>query len=106
MIAAGRLQHRISIEREAEIVTSAGHVRKTWAPVATVRAEIKNLSSDEFLAGFGDADRQSAVFIIRWVPGVEITSADRIQHNGRTYNIKGVVEIGRKRGLELRAVAA
>lgn len=106
MIAAGKLQHRISIEREAEIVTSAGHVRKTWATIATVRAEVKNLSSDEFLAGFGDADRQSAVFIIRWVPGVEITTADRIQHNGRTYNIKGVVEIGRKRGLELRAVAA
>lgn len=106
MIPAGKLQHQIAIEREVETVSPAGHVRKTWAPIATVRAEVKNLSSDEFLAGFGDADRQSAVFVIRWVPGVEITSADRIQHNGRTYNIKGVIEIGRKRGLELRAVAA
>lgn len=106
MIAAGKLQHRIVIERETETVTTAGHVRKAWAPIAEVRAEIRNLSSDEFLAGFGDADRQSAVFVIRWIPGVEITTADRIAHGGRVFNVKSVIEIGRKRGLELRAVAA
>lgn len=106
MIAAGKLQHQIVIERETETITSAGHVRKVWAPVATVRAEVKNLSTDEFLARFGDADRQSAVFIVRWISGVEITTADRITHGGKTFNIKGVIEIGRKRGLELRGVAA
>jgi len=106
MIPAGKLQHLIAIERETETVSPAGHVRKTWAPVVTVRAEVRNLSSDEFLAGFGDADRQSAVFVIRWIPGVEITTADRIAHGGRVFNVKSVIEIGRKRGLELRAVAA
>lgn len=105
MIAAGRLQHQIAIERETETVTAAGHVRKAWTPIATVRAEIKHLSSDEFLAGFGDADRQSAAFAIRWLPGVTITNADRITHAGKVFNIKSVVEIGRKRGLELRGVA-
>lgn len=105
MIPAGKLQHRIVIERETETVSPAGHVRKTWAHIATVRAEIRNMSSDEFLAGFGDADRQSAVFVIRWLPDMQITTADRIIHGGRVFNIKSVIEIGRKRGLELRAVA-
>lgn len=106
MIAAGKLQHRISIEREAEIVTSAGHVRKTWATIATVRAEIVTATSTEFLAGWGEGDQNAAVFRIRWISGMEITTADRIAHAGKVYNIKSAIEIGRKRGLELRAVAA
>lgn len=106
MIAAGKLQHQIIIERETETVSPAGHVRKTWAPIAEVRAEIVTATSTEFLAGWGEGDQNAAVFRIRWIPGVVVSTADRIAHGSRVYNIKSVIEIGRKRGLELRAVAA
>lgn len=70
-----------------------------------MRAQLKTASTDEYLSGFGEADAGNAVFVTRYPSGVEITTADRIVHRGRTYNLKAVVEIGRKRGLELRAVA-
>lgn len=102
---AGLLTHVITIERETETVTAAGHVKKAWTPLATVRAQIKTASVNEYLSGFGEADAGNAVFVTRFIPGVTITTADRIVHNGKVFNIKAVVEIGRKRGLELRAVA-
>lgn len=102
---AGKLTHTITIERLTETVSPSGHVRKEWAPLATMRAEVKQASASEYLTGFGEADAGNAVFVIRW-PGVEIGTADRIVHAGRLWNIKGAVEIGRRRGLELRAVSA
>jgi hypothetical protein len=35
-----------------------------------------------------------------------VSVADRIMHGGKAWNIVAVAEIGRKKGLELRAVAA
>ena len=121
---AGKLTHTIAIEREVETVKLSGHVTRIWATIATMRAELKQASATEFLTGFGEADPKSAVFVIRWVPGVglitadtiigddtmigggSITTADRILHNGKAWNIKAIAEIGRRRGLELRAEVA
>lgn len=102
---AGKLSHQIIIERETQTITAAGHVRKAWTQIASVRAEIKQASATEFLTGFGEADAGNVVFRVRWIPGVEITTADRIRHGGKVYNLKGIVEIGRRLGLELRGVA-
>ena len=101
---AGKLTHTIAIEREVETVKPSGHVARTWETIATMRAELKQASATEFLAGFGEADARNVIFLVRW-PAIEITTADRIRHNGQSYDIKGLVEIGRRRGLELRAEA-
>lgn len=42
--------------------------------------------------------------LLRWVPGVAVS--DRILHGGKVWNIVAIAEIGRRKGLELRAVAA
>ncbi|PAU98965.1 phage head closure protein [Paracoccus salipaludis] len=102
---AGKLTHTIAIEREVETVKPSGHVSRTWATIATMRAEQKQGSATEFLAGFGEGTESNVIFLIRW-PGIEITVADRITHAGKSYNIKSLVEIGRRRGLELRVSAA
>lgn len=44
------------------------------------------------------------IFRIRWLDG--ITNADRIVYGGVNHNLKEVKEIGRRKGLELRCVAA
>jgi len=98
---AGKLDRAITIERATQPVAASGAVSATWPPVATVRAEIVNQSTAEFLAGYGEGERATIVFRIRYLAG--ITTADRITFDGSHYNLREIVEIGRRRGLELRA---
>lgn len=100
MIKAGKLDRQITIVREAETVAASGAVSKTWATVATVRAELVQRSADEYLAGFGEVDAGGAVFRIRYLAG--ITTADRVIFDGVTYDIDEIAELVRRRGLELR----
>lgn len=100
---AGRLDRTITIERQAETVTPSGSVVTAWTNVATVRAEIVRQSASEFLTGFGEAENGTVIFRVRYLAG--ITTADRIVFDGVAHDLKEVAEIGRRRGLELRAVA-
>ncbi|WP_187970063.1 phage head closure protein [Aquibium microcysteis] len=100
---AGKLDRLIYIERKSATVTGSGATVTDWTNIGVVRAEIVETATEEFLAGYGEADRTVAVFRIRYRP--DITTADRIMHDGVAYDVKRVVEIGRRRGLELRAVA-
>lgn len=104
MIKAGKLDRQITIERQAETVAASGSVSKTWAALATVRAELVQLAAEEYLAGFGEADTGGAVFRIRYLAG--ITTADRVTFDATTYDIEEIAELGRKRGLELRCARA
>lgn len=99
---AGQLNRVISIERKAETVSETGAVNTTWARTATVRAQIVTQSTTEFLTGFGEAESGTIVFRIRYL--ADINTADRVAYAGQLYDLKEVTEIGRRRGLELRAV--
>lgn len=100
---AGKLDRTIAIQRKAETVSATGATRAAWTNLATVRAEIVAQSTTEFLTGFGEAENGTIVFRVRYLAG--ITTADRIVFDGSAHDIKEIVEIGRRRGLELRAVA-
>ncbi len=100
MIRAGKLDKQITIERETETVAASGAVSKTWAPVATVRAELVQLRAEEYLTSFGEGDAGGAVFRTRYLSG--ITTVDRVTLDSTTYDIDEIAELGRKRGLELR----
>ncbi|MCS3740228.1 phage head closure protein [Rhizobium sp. BK661] len=100
---AGKLDRTISVERLAETVSASGAVSSAWTNIATVRAEIVHQSASEFLTGFGEAQDGTIIFRVRYLPG--ISTADRVAYNGASYDLKEITEIGRRRGLELRAVA-
>jgi hypothetical protein len=51
----------------------------------------------------GIAAESILVFRIRYIEGV--TPADRIVSSDRVFDVKEIKELGRRRGLELRAVA-
>ncbi|MCA1286263.1 head-tail adaptor protein [Salipiger bermudensis] len=104
MIKAGSLQHHIELQRPTETVHHTGSVSTEWTTYATGRAELRQAGISEFLTTYGEGTENNAVFILRWLPGV--TVADRIVHAGKVWNIVALAEIGRRRGLELRAVAA
>jgi SPP1 family predicted phage head-tail adaptor len=104
LMRAGKLDRLITIERQNETVAPSGAVSSTWTPIGQpVRAEIVNQSATEFLAGHGEAERGTVIFRIRFLAG--ITTADRIIFNGMAHDLEEIVEIGRRRGLELRAVS-
>jgi len=79
-------------------------VRKVWLPVVMTRAEVKEATADEFVLNQIVGDKNRAVFLIRW-PSQPITTSDRIAYAGRAWDIVGLSEIGRGRGLEIRAEA-
>lgn len=103
-MSPGKLQSRIQLEREQELVSDSGLARKVWLPVLMTRAEVKQAPTEEFLAQQIVGDKVRAMFLIRW-PSQPISTSDRITHAGKVWNITGLSEIGRRRGLEIRAEA-
>ncbi|MCF6370974.1 phage head closure protein [Rhizobium halophilum] len=100
---AGKLDRTIIIERQTETVKPSGAVVIAWTEVATMRGEIVQQSATEFLTGYGEAENGTVIFRIRYLPG--ITTNDRVNFGGVIYDLKEIKELGRRRGLELRAVA-
>lgn len=99
---AGKLDRTIILQREVQSVLESGDVLSSWTTLATVRAELIQATADEAPTDYGEAENVVRTFRIRWLANVEITTAERVFHAGAAYNIKDVVEIGRRRGLELR----
>lgn len=103
MLNIGKLNRRIAIERETEIVKPSGSVVKTWTPLATVWAEVLQQTATEFFTGYGEAETGTMIFRVRYRPG--ITTADRVTYNGIAYGLKEIKELGNRDGLELRGEA-
>jgi SPP1 family predicted phage head-tail adaptor len=97
---AGKLDRTIIVQAFSNTVLPDGTPVEAWATLATVRAQIVQASTDEFLASHGESDSLNVVFRVRWLAGV--TTDHRVQYEGKNLNIREVKEIGRRQGLELR----
>ena len=101
---AGKLDKSITIERFASTIDDFGTETEAWATVATMRAQVIQSSTEEFLKAFGTTPERAIVFRIRHRDGLAL--ADRVVYAGRAYDFKEIKELGRREGLELRCVAA
>ncbi|MHA6692039.1 phage head closure protein [Devosia sp. A449] len=97
---AGKLNHQITLEAPTKTVSPAGTVTQTWAPIATVRAEILQQTATEFLRAEAEAERNTIIFRVRYVPG--LTTSARVTHAGQAYDLVEIKPLGRRQGLELR----
>jgi SPP1 family predicted phage head-tail adaptor len=70
---AGKLTQSITIERLVETLDDYGVKRQAWTPIATVKAEIVQASTQEFLKTAGEGAESAIVFRIRFM---EVTPAD------------------------------
>lgn len=102
---AGTLDRSVTIQRRAETVAASGSVTETWTDLIACRAELRAPTAEELATGFGEAERETVIFTVRWHP-TPISTGDRILCAGRFYDIKQIVEIGRRQGWQLKAVAA
>lgn len=101
---AGQLDREITIQRSEHVVDEYGTPISTWTDLATVRAEIVQASTEEFIRGWGASDETVIIFRTRWLAGVML--ADRIKCAPEAYfNLKEIKEIGRRKGLELRCTS-
>lgn len=100
---AGKLDRQIVIQRFTNTVDDYGAPVETWTTLATVRAQIIQQSTEEFIRGYGATDDAIVIFRIRWIAG--LTTADRVQFDSKNYNIRELKPIGRAEGLDIRAVA-
>lgn len=90
MLSAGRLRHRIQIQRKAytqDAVT--GDMVPNWVNHVKVWAEIAPLSGREFIAANAEQSKVIARITIRQRNDVDATM--RILHGGKFYNIEAVL---------------
>ncbi len=99
---AGKLDKTITIERPVRSLGPAREAYTSWEVVATMRAQIVNGSTEEFIRGQGATTETSIAFRMRWLDG--LTTEHRVTYDGAAYDIKELRELSRRRGLAIRCV--
>ncbi|CAM1632654.1 phage head closure protein [Bartonella sp. M0177] len=100
---AGKLTHVIRIVKiDQSGIDDFGNPITEKVPLATLRAEIVQQSTEEFIRAYGASDETIMIFRTRFINGVN--NSCLIEFNGRTFNIKETSEIGRREGLEIRCL--
>lgn len=92
MIQAGKLSHRVVIQRQVETQDqSNGSIVVGWQDVATVWSQIEPLSAREFIAAQAEASKITTRITVRY--RADITAKMRLYHAAKDmyYNIEGVL---------------
>ena len=85
---AGRLRHRVDIERRVDAQDTSGDLETTWVPFATsVPAAIEPVSARELVAASAVQSKVIARITIRYRAGLDASM--RIKHGSRIYNPEG-----------------
>lgn len=100
---AGKLDQTITVQRFTNTVDDYGTPVETWTDLVTVRAQIIQQSTEEFIRGYGADDDAIVIFRTRWI--ADINTADRVSFDGAHWNIKELKPIGRRKGLDIRCAA-
>ena len=97
-LAAGRLRHWVSLQRFGFVMDSAGdavqdpdtgELRREWTELAAMWAAIEPSSAREFNASQVGQSEVTGKIVIRYRP--DILPTDRIVHNGRAYQLFGIL---------------
>lgn len=101
-LAAGKLRHTISIQRETRTADGMGGSSITWAQIAAPRAFIRPMSGGErFQAMRIEANVTHRIYI-RYRS--DITTSDRIVYQGRVMQIRALINLEeRNRWIEIYA---
>ncbi|WP_194273770.1 MULTISPECIES: phage head closure protein [Rhizobium] len=100
---SGKLDNTIVLWSATYVDDGYGNLVPQETEFATLRAQIIEESTDEFMRNYGASTERLKIFRTRFIDGVYVSMT--VIHNGVTYNLKQIKEIGRRRGLELRCVA-
>ena len=103
---AGRLDRRITILRATVAADIFNEQVETWGTLAVVWAHAAPVMDAERQRAGETLASKSYRFTIRYSSDIaDIDPRDRVTFDGRTYDVQGVKEIGRREGLEITATA-
>jgi SPP1 family predicted phage head-tail adaptor len=86
---AGRLDRRVTIQRQEQTQDAYGQPVETWTDVATVWAEVRDITGKEFVSAQATQNAVQTKITIRHRAG--IVPAMRAVHGSDTYNIESVL---------------
>lgn len=89
---AGKLRHRITLQRRDVTQDAFGAPVDTWTDVATVYASIDPLKGSQLLAAQAFGNETKAKIIIRYRPG--ITADMRVVFGAKIYDIHEIINPG------------
>ena len=103
MPAAGRLDRRVLIERKTVIQDETGQPIESWATWKVVWMGKRDIRAEERFSADQELATETTVFVSHYIDGLR--SDDRLAVEGKTYDILGLAEMGRRSGLEITAQA-
>lgn len=86
---AGRLRHRVCIEKKQSTATNMGSESIEWVEHAIVWGGIEPLSGREYESSDQIQAETKVRIVVRYVSGVN--SEMRVSHNGLVYDIHSVI---------------
>ncbi|OKO88053.1 hypothetical protein AC629_10920 [Bradyrhizobium sp. NAS80.1] len=96
---AGNLDRLIEIQRPTTGLDLYGAPEKTWTTFATMRAQLLKNATDNKEGQRGETTDVILTFRMWFLHGV--TLENRVTYQGQQFEIIGISEIGRRRGLDL-----
>lgn len=88
---AGQLDQRVTVERLVQGYDEIGQPVNSWLPIFAAWAAVEPLVGREYIAAQAAQSEVSTRIRLRYRPG--ITSADRVIHEDRSYNITSVADV-------------
>jgi len=101
---AGPLDRRITIERYGITYNDDNEPVEAWGEIGKRWASKKDVSDGEKIRAAEVGATVTTRFQVRWDSlTMTLTAADRIVCEGKTYDIAGTKELGRREGIEISA---
>ncbi|EGT4273723.1 phage head closure protein [Cronobacter sakazakii] len=103
---AGRLRHRVILQKPATGRLPSGQPATGWVDVASVRAEVADVSGREMMDGGAELSSTTTRIWMRRYPGIPVTTGWRAVHlpptgGGEIYDIKSAISAESGTRLEL-----
>lgn len=89
---AGRLRHRVELQRATDAIDAYGEQTPTWRTLATVWAAVEPISGREYFLANQVNSEISARITLRHVPGVTLTPKDRVKWGARLFDVQAVID--------------
>ena len=93
---SGRLRHRITLQRPTVTPDSHGDQTKTWTTLATVWAQVLEMTMRERQAAAQTLADVDVRVRMRGRSDFRLTPKDRVVWGSRIFDVRGVVDMGGK----------
>lgn len=107
---SAKLDRKIAIQRSTSTLSDLGEPIEEWTTLATRRAQYFPVSGEERYGGEQWVAKEQVEFRVRWDAAIAgLSPLDRVVYpvgtptNANTYDIMGVLELGRHVGLRIMA---